>query len=72
MAYLDGIKILREIEQSYPVMSITFKGQPIWPFVRIYLFQLLGATNHQNAHQIESSKIKTVVKALFAYNHHDF
>lgn len=68
MAYLDGIKILREIEQSYPVMSITFKGQPIWPFVRIYLFQLLGATNHLNAHTVESSKIKTVVKALFAYS----
>lgn len=68
MAYLDGIRILREIEQSYPVMSITFKGQPIWPFVRIYMFQLLGATNHQNAHKVESSKIRTVVKALFAYN----
>lgn len=68
MAYLDGIKILREIEQNYPVMSITFKGQPIWPFIRIYLFQILGATNHQNAHKVESSKIKTVVKALFAYN----
>lgn len=68
MAYLDGIKILREIEQSYPVMSITFKGQPIWPFVRIYLFQILGATNHLNAHKVETSKIKTVVKALFAYN----
>lgn len=68
MAYLDGIKILREIEQTYPVMSITFKGQPIWPFVRIYLFQLLGETNHLNAHKVESSKIKTVVKALFAYN----
>lgn len=68
MAYLEGIKKLREIEQDYPVMSITFKGQPIWPFVRIYLFQLLGATDHQNAHKVESSKIKTVVNALFAYN----
>lgn len=68
MAYLDGIKILREIEQRYPVMSITFKGQPIWPFVRIYLFQLLGETNHRNAHQVQSSKIKTVVQAVFAYN----
>ena len=49
-------------------MSITFKGQPIWPFVRIYLFQILGATNHIEAHKVESSKIKTVLKALFAYN----
>ena len=68
MGYLEGLNRLRTIEQSYPVMSITFKGQPIWPFVRIYLFQLLGATNHLNAHQIEFLKIKTVVKALFAYN----
>lgn len=68
MTYLEGIGKLKDIENSYNVMSITFKGVPIWPFVRIYLFQILGHTNQVEAHKVESAKIKTILKALFAYN----
>lgn len=68
MSYLDGIDKLKSIEKCYDVMSITFKGVPIWPYVRIYLFQVLGQTNLTEAHKVEFSKVKTVLKALFAYN----
>lgn len=68
MGYLEGIDRLKSIEQSYDVMSIKFKDIPVWPFLRIYLFQHLGGTNNLTAHDISFSKIWIVLRALFAYN----
>lgn len=68
MSYLNGVKKLKQIESDNDVMSISFKGIPIWPYLRIYLMQVLGHTNNENAHGMSSSKIGTILKSLTAYS----
>lgn len=68
MSYLDGVKKLTEIESEYDVMSIAFKGVPVWPFLRINLLQILGHTNNESAHKVSSSKIIIILKSLFSYS----
>lgn len=68
MHYLDGVDKLRHIEKTYDVMSITFRNVPVWPFLRIYILQVLGETNNRNAHEVSMSKVSLVVKSILKYN----
>lgn len=68
MHYLKGVEKLRQIEQSYDVMSITFKDVPVWPFIRIYLLQVLGETNNRTAHDVSMSKVSLVLKSIIKTN----
>ncbi len=68
MSYLNGVELLRHIEKTYDVMSISFRNVPVWPFLRIYLLQVLGETQHQTAHKVSPSKISIVLKSILKSN----
>lgn len=68
MSYLEGVNLLNRIEKENDVLSISFKGEQIWPFLRIYLMQILGHTNNEKAHKVSSSKVRTIINSLFSYS----
>lgn len=65
MQTLEGVKLIKEIEQRYDVMSIKWNGISVWPFLRLYLKESITT---QRENKASSSNIKLVLKCLFAYN----
>lgn len=65
MQTLEGVKLIKEIEQKFDVMSIKWKGVSVWPFLRLYLKESITT---QRENKASSSNIKLVLKCLFAYN----
>ena len=65
MNYLDSVKLFREIERDYDVMSIRYKGISVWPYLRIYLFDELTA---HLATGYTSSALKVLLTSLFRFN----
>lgn len=65
MQTLEGIQLIKDIEQKYDVMSIRYKGISVWPFLRIYLKE---SVTTQRENTVSASNIKLVLKCLFAYN----
>lgn len=68
MAYIEALRKLTEIERTYDVESIRVDGISVWPLMRIYLFQVIGQTDHRKAHRLSKGKFATVLRGLFAYN----
>lgn len=74
MQTLEGVKLIKDIEQKFDVMSIKYKGVSVWPFLRIYLKE---SVTTQRENTVSASNIRLVLKCLFAYNpfsafkHHD-
>lgn len=68
MAYIEALRKLTEIERTYDVESIRVDGISVWPLLRIYLFQVIGQTDHRKAHRLSKGKFATVLRGLFAYN----
>lgn len=54
---------LKEIETTYAVETIEFKGQKVWPILRIYIGSLLVANS--GAKSIDSSVIKSFLNSFF-------
>lgn len=65
MQPLEGVKLIKDIEQKYDVMSIKYKGISVWPFLRLYLKD--SVTNSRES-KASASNIKLVLRCLFAYN----
>lgn len=65
MKYLDAVRQIKAIEKKYDVMSIRYKGVSVWPYYRIYLFDLLTS---QRAAGYTSSALKVLLSSLFHYN----
>lgn len=65
MNAIEVVKIIKEIEKKYDVMSIKYKGVSVWPFLRLYLKDSV-ASNREN--KASASNIKLVLRCLFAYN----
>lgn len=65
MKYLEAIQLFRKIEKKYDVMSIKYKDVAIWPYFRIYLFDMVSV-NHAVAHNF--SALKLLISSLFQYN----
>lgn len=64
MQTLEGVKLIKDIEQKYDVMSIKWKGVSVWPFLRLYLKESI-TTQRENKASV--SNIKLVLKSLFSY-----
>lgn len=65
MQTLEGVKLIKDIEQKYDVMSIKWKGVSVWPFLRLYLKESITT---QRENKASASNIKLVLKCLFSYN----
>ena len=65
MQTLEGVKLIKEIEQKFDVMSIKWRGVSVWPFLRLYLKESITT---QRENKASSSNIKLVLKCLFSYN----
>ncbi len=65
MQPLEGVKLIKDIEQKYDVMSIRYKGISVWPFLRLYLKDTVTISRENKA---SVSNISIVLKSLFAYN----
>jgi hypothetical protein len=65
MEYIDAVKLFRDIEKDYDVMSIKYKGVALWPYFRIYLFDTLTS---QRAAGYTSSALKVLLSSLLHYN----
>lgn len=65
MQPLEGVKLIKDIEQKYDVMSIKYKGISVWPFLRLYLKD--SVTNSRES-KASASNIGIVLRSLFAYN----
>lgn len=65
MQTLEGVKLIKNIEQKYDVMSIKWKGVSVWPFLRLYLKESITT---QRENKASASNIRLVLKSLFSYN----
>lgn len=65
MTYLEAVKLVRDIEERYDVMSIRYKGVSVWPFLRLFLLDRISVQTEIKA---SGSIVKVVLKSLFAYN----
>jgi hypothetical protein len=54
---------LEEIENNYPVETIEFKGQKVWPYLRIYIASKLIADTGSKS--IDSSVLKSFISSFF-------
>ncbi len=68
MNYLEALKKLEEIEGNYDVESVRTEGVPVWPWLRLYLFQVMAHTKNEHSHDISAGKVKIVLRSLFAFN----
>ena len=66
MNYLQALKTIKEIESNYDILAIKFKSIPIWPYLRIYLFDSLLESHRAQGYT--GSNIKRVLKSVFYYN----
>lgn len=66
MNYLQALKTIKEIESNYDILAIKFKSIPIWPYLRIYLFDSLLESHRAQGYT--GSNIKRVLKSVLYYN----
>lgn len=71
MTYLESVRLLHEIESSYDVFSIKYKGIPIWPYLRIKLFEKTSGTDVVYKPSTKTGII-LVLSNLFYYNPFNF
>ncbi len=57
------LKDLKEIELNSPVELIEFKGQKVWPYLRIYFASKL--IHNSGSKQVDSSIVKSFFKSFF-------
>ena len=65
MKYLEGVELIRQIENEYDVMSIKYNGVSAWSYLRLYLLDSITANRENKASR---SNIALVLKSLFFYN----
>ncbi len=65
MKGVEGVKLIKEIEQNYDVMSIKFRGVSVWPFLRLYFKDSVSSQRETKA---SPSVVGLVFRCLFAYN----
>lgn len=65
MEYLESVRLLKEVEKQYDVMSVKYKGVSVWPYVRCYLVDMFG---FQKARKPSASNVLLILKNLFTYN----
>lgn len=65
MEYLESVRLLKEVEKQFDVMSVKYKGVSVWPYVRCYLVDMLG---YQKARKPTASNVFFILKNLFTYN----
>ncbi|SDG62761.1 hypothetical protein SAMN04487901_106111 [Prevotella communis] len=65
MKYLEGVELIRQIEDEYDVMSIKYKDISAWSYLRLYLLDRITANRENKASR---SIIAMVLKSLFFYN----
>lgn len=66
MEYLEGVRLVKEVEEKYDVMSVKFKGISIWPMLRTYMF--MADTDDQKPFKASKSTIMAVLKGVFFYS----
>lgn len=66
MDYLEGVRLVKEVEEKYDVMSVKFKGISIWPMLRTYMF--IADTASQKPFTASKSTVFAVLKGIFVYN----
>lgn len=68
MNYLEALGRLEQLENSFEVGRIRVQGVCVWPWLRLYLFQVMAHTKNEHSHEISAGKVKTVLRSLFAFN----
>ena len=66
MEYLEGVRLVKEVEEKYDVMSVKFKGVSIWPMLRTYMF--MAETDDQKPFTVSKSTVLAVLKGVFFYS----
>jgi|GEM_PF-850046 hypothetical protein len=66
MNYLDAVKTLKILENKYDVQSIKYKNLPLWPAIRIYLFDSLEDKPSKKV--VSSNTVIVVLKAILRCN----
>lgn len=66
MEYLEGVRLIKEVEEKYDVMSVKFKGISVWPMLRTYMF--MADTDNQKPFTASRSTILAVLKGVFFYS----
>ena len=67
MTYLESVQFVREIESKYDVLSIKFKGVPIWPYLRIKIIEQISGADTKLKPSTKSG-VRQVLSTLFYYN----
>lgn len=65
MDYMDVVNNYKRIEDQYDVLSIKYKGVPIWPYLRVFI---QDALTYHFARGESSKSVGMILKNLFAYN----
>lgn len=65
MEQINSIKLLKQVETAFDVMSVKYKGISVWPFVRVYLEDSLSLNKAQKA---SISNVFFIIQHLFDYN----
>lgn len=68
MNYLEALNRLKTLENSLDVERIRVQGVCVWPWLRLYLFQVMAHTKNEHSHDMSAGKVKTVLRSLFAFN----
>ena len=66
MEYLEAVRLVKEVEEKYDVMSVKFKGISIWPMLRTFMFMV--DTDDQKPFTASKSTILAVLKGVFKYS----
>lgn len=67
MTYLESVRLLHSIESSYDVFSIKYRGIPIWPYLRIKLFEKASGAGVTYKPSTKTG-VFLVLSTLFYYN----
>ena len=67
MTYLEAVKLIKDFEYKYDVMSILYKGESVWPMLRVRILERITGDDIIRKSS-GSSAIKQVLKTLFYYN----
>lgn len=65
MNYLEAQSLIQKIENTYDVSTITYKGVPVWPFLRLYLLDNLSTRRARGG---SVSNVWLILKRMFQYN----
>ena len=66
MEYLEAVRLVKEVEEKYDVMSVKFKGISVWPMLRTYLF--IADTEGQKPFAVTRATVFAVLKGVFFYS----